>query len=116
MKGPTATRARHAAPAKRDAGEKDRAEKERERLGQIVHDLNSPLSAVSLQLFLRRKSLAKPTPQDLHFLEILDRNVERIRTLVASVMPEGARPTPTTQPAPQATQPSRPRRRARTTW
>ncbi|MEK6976639.1 MAG: histidine kinase dimerization/phospho-acceptor domain-containing protein [Candidatus Thermoplasmatota archaeon] len=83
MKGATKAGPQPAAPPTQDA-----AATERQRLNQIVHDLNTPLSAVSLQLFLRRRSLVKPTPQELHFLEILDRNVARIRTLVASLMPE----------------------------
>lgn len=102
MKGPP-TRARRSSAPRRDA-----ASKERERIRQLVHDLNTPLSALALQLFLRRRSQADATPQDLRFLEILDRNVERIRTIVASLAP----PTPAAEAAP----PIRPRRRATSTW
>lgn len=107
MKASAAAPARHTAPAKQGA-----AEKERERIRQIVHDLNTPLSAVSLQLFLRRRSLAKPTQQELHFLDILDRNVVRVHALVAALLPAAA---PASTPA-QALQPGRPRRRVRSTW
>lgn len=115
MTGRTAPRARHAPQARRDA-----AAKERERIRQIVHDVNTPLSALSLQLYLRRRSLGKPTAEELHFLDILDRNVERLRALVGSLLPAARGPTLTqpTQaaPTPQATPPGRPRRDARSTW
>jgi hypothetical protein len=109
VKGPIGGRS-PPAPSKADA-----LAEERKRLGQIVHDLNSPLSAVALQLFLRRKALVDPTPQELHFLDILDRNVARIRALVGSVLP-----TPETlariPPLPSAPPPTPLRRRVRSTW
>lgn len=58
----------------------------RRRLAEIAHEINSPLSAVRLQLFLHRKALVEPSQQDLHTLDLLERNVARIQALVASLV------------------------------
>lgn len=65
----------------------------RRRLGKVAHDLNGPLSAMQMQLYLHRKALAGPTPPDTRSLEVMERNVERMRLLVAAMAaPRGPDP------------------------
>lgn len=77
------------APADHDAVDAEL----RRRLGKVAHDLNGPLSAMQMQLYLHRKALAGPTPPDAHGLEVMERNVERMRQLVAAMAaPQGPDP------------------------
>lgn len=77
------------APRAGDPGEEPRVPPDpwvRRRLSEVAHEINSPLSAVRLQLFLHRRSLSQASAQDLHSLDVIERNLERIQAMIASLV------------------------------
>jgi signal transduction histidine kinase len=55
-------------------------------INTAAHELNTPLTPILLQMRLLRRSLADGTPEQSHALDIMERNLERLRELLADVL------------------------------